>query len=126
MCPSPRTATSGSPDVAAIYSSRRAAPLTMVTISWTAAVTKGAVAVLAERDVRTPVLVVKARDTRRAAGRIAARFSTIRVALGVTGTNGKTSVTQFAAMLPRQANPWGTLGWSFGGAARPISRQKTQ
>jgi UDP-N-acetylmuramoyl-L-alanyl-D-glutamate--2,6-diaminopimelate ligase len=92
-----------------------------------AAVTKGAVAVLVERDVKAPVLVVKARDTRRAAGRIAARFfdhpSRTLGCIGVTGTNGKTSVTQFAATLlsaaGKPAGFGGTLGWSFGGKHCP-------
>jgi UDP-N-acetylmuramyl tripeptide synthase len=69
-----------------------------------AAVAKGAVAVLAERDVSSPqAAVVTALDTRRAAGRIAARFfdhpSRNLGCIGVTGTNGKTSVTHFAAAL---------------------------
>ncbi len=93
-----------------------------------AAVAKGAVAVLAERDIASAEAVtIKIRDTRRAAGRIAARFfdhpSRNLGCIGVTGTNGKTSVTQFAATLlsaaGKPAGYGGTLGWSFGGKHCP-------
>jgi UDP-N-acetylmuramyl tripeptide synthase len=93
-----------------------------------AAVANGATAVLAERDLPSAqVLVVKTRDTRRAAGRIAARFfdhpSRTLGCIGVTGTNGKTSVTQFAAMLltaaGKPAGYGGTLGWNFAGKHCP-------
>lgn len=89
-----------------------------------AAIASGAVAVLVERDV-APVAapVYKVADTRRAAGRIAARFydhpSRSLGCIGVTGTNGKTSVTHFAAaLLSASGLPTGyggTLGWGFAG-----------
>ena len=87
-----------------------------------AAVGRGAVAVLVERDVRTPgVTTIKSPDSRRAAGRVAARFydhpSRTLGCIGVTGTNGKTSVTHIAAALlsasGRPAGYGGTLGWGF-------------
>ncbi len=93
-----------------------------------AAVAKGAVAVLVERDVPSAqTVVVKISDTRRAAGRIAARFfdypSRTLGCIAVTGTNGKTSVTQFAATLLTAAGQpsgyGGTLGWSFAGKHCP-------
>ena len=89
-----------------------------------AAVSGGAAAVLVERDVRpSSVPVVKAADTRQIAGRVAARFydhpSRALGCIGVTGTNGKTSVCHFAAaLLSASANPagyGGTLGWGFAG-----------
>ncbi len=69
------------------------------------------------------VPLVKSPDPRRAAGRIAARFydhpSRALGCIGVTGTNGKTSVTHFAAALlsasGRPAGYGGTLGWGFAG-----------
>ncbi len=89
-----------------------------------AAVARGAAAVLVEYDVRSAgIAKVKSADPRRAAGRIAARFydhpSRSLGCIGVTGTNGKTSVTHFiAAMLSAAGRPagyGGTLGWGFAG-----------
>ena len=89
-----------------------------------AAVARGAVAVLVEHDVSAAgATMVKSPDPRRAAGRIAARFydhpSRSLGCIGVTGTNGKTSVTHFAAALlsaaGRPAGYGGTLGWGFAG-----------
>jgi UDP-N-acetylmuramoyl-L-alanyl-D-glutamate--2,6-diaminopimelate ligase len=94
-----------------------------------AAVANGAVAVLAEHDVPSPapIVVVTTQDSRRAAGRVAARFydhpSRTLGCIGVTGTNGKTSVAQFVAMLLTAAGQpsgyGGTLGWSFAGKHCP-------
>jgi UDP-N-acetylmuramoyl-L-alanyl-D-glutamate--2,6-diaminopimelate ligase len=88
-----------------------------------AAVGAGAVAVLAEAPVAQPgVTLLRSSDTRRAAAQIAARFfdhpSRALGCIGVTGTNGKTSVAQFtAALLSHSGHPagyGGTLGWGFG------------
>jgi UDP-N-acetylmuramoyl-L-alanyl-D-glutamate--2,6-diaminopimelate ligase len=88
------------------------------------AIAKGAVAILSEHDaIRTSVPSVTAPDTRRIAGRVAARFydhpSRTLGCIGVTGTNGKTSVSHFtAALLTASGLPsgyGGTLGWGFAG-----------
>ncbi len=101
-----------------------------------AAIAKGAAAILSERipervserDMATPaVATVQAADTRRIAGRIAARFydhpSRVLGCIGVTGTNGKTSVSHFAATLlsasGRPSGYGGTLGWGFAGKTCP-------
>jgi UDP-N-acetylmuramoyl-L-alanyl-D-glutamate--2,6-diaminopimelate ligase len=89
-----------------------------------AAVARGAVAVLVDRDVASSsAMIVKVDDTRRMAGRVAARFydhpSRDLGCIGVTGTNGKTSVSHFAAALltesGRPTGYGGTLGWGFAG-----------
>jgi UDP-N-acetylmuramoyl-L-alanyl-D-glutamate--2,6-diaminopimelate ligase len=88
-----------------------------------AALAAGAVAVLVDRPVQAPsAAVLVAVDARRTAGKVAARFfdhpSRALGCIGVTGTNGKTSVAQFiATLLERSGRPTGyggTLGWSFG------------
>jgi len=83
-----------------------------------AAVSAGAVAVVAARelDLRVPTLVV--RDTRLALARLACAFegdpSRDLVVVGVTGTNGKTSVVNVLAQILRAAGhrtaTLGTLG----------------
>jgi UDP-N-acetylmuramoyl-L-alanyl-D-glutamate--2,6-diaminopimelate ligase len=87
-----------------------------------AAVAAGAVAVLIEHPVAaTSVATIGVPETRRAAGRIAARFfdfpSRELGCIGVTGTNGKTSVAHFIAAIlnatGRPAGYGGTLGWGF-------------
>jgi UDP-N-acetylmuramoyl-L-alanyl-D-glutamate--2,6-diaminopimelate ligase len=89
-----------------------------------AAVAKGAAAVLTERaSLQSSVPVVTATDTRSIVGRVAARFydhpSRTIGCIGVTGTNGKTSVSHFtAALLTASGRPsgyGGTLGWGFAG-----------
>ena len=89
-----------------------------------AALASGAAAVLVEHDVAAVgTTVVKVTDARRAAGRIAARFfdhpSRSLGCIGVTGTNGKTSVTHFTAALLSACGLatgyGGTLGWGFAG-----------
>jgi len=87
------------------------------------AIAAGATAVLVEAPV-TPagVTLLRSSDARRAAARIAARFfgdpSRALGCIGVTGTNGKTSVAQFtAALLSGAGLPagyGGTLGWAYG------------
>jgi len=88
------------------------------------AIRRGAAAVLVDRDVaNSSAIVVKIDDTKRSAGRVAARFydhpSRNLGCIGVTGTNGKTSVAQFiAALLNHSGKPagyGGTLGWAFAG-----------
>jgi len=89
-----------------------------------AAITRGAAAVLLERDVAAAtVTTLKASDTRGIAGRVAARFydhpSRTIGCIGITGTNGKTSVSHFiSALLTATGQPsgyGGTLGWGFAG-----------
>jgi UDP-N-acetylmuramoyl-L-alanyl-D-glutamate--2,6-diaminopimelate ligase len=88
-----------------------------------AAIENGAVAVLAEQPVAGSVATVYVPDTHRAAGRVAARFfdhpSRALGCIGVTGTNGKTSVAHFAAAIlsgtGQPAGYGGTLGWGFAG-----------
>ena len=91
------------------------------------AIAAGARAIVVERVDRDvgakPVPVVRVADTRLEAGRIASRFygnpSRKIGCIGVTGTNGKTSVAHFCAeLLSRCGMPAGyagTLGWTFGG-----------
>jgi len=88
-----------------------------------AALERGAAAVLAERPVAGLATTIYVPDTQRAAGRVAARFfdhpSRSIGCIGVTGTNGKTSVAHFtAAILTGAGQPsgyGGTLGWGFAG-----------
>jgi UDP-N-acetylmuramoyl-L-alanyl-D-glutamate--2,6-diaminopimelate ligase len=93
-----------------------------------AAIERGAAAILVDRDVaRSSAIVVKVDDTKRSAGRVAARFygqpSRELGCIGVTGTNGKTSVAHFTAALltatGRPAGYGGTLGWGFAGRMVP-------
>jgi UDP-N-acetylmuramoyl-L-alanyl-D-glutamate--2,6-diaminopimelate ligase len=84
------------------------------------AVAKGAVAVIAAADavltVPDAVLVLRAGEPRRALALMAARFhgAQPRVAVAVTGTNGKTSVAEFTrqifAACGRSAASLGTIG----------------
>ncbi len=85
------------------------------------AVANGAVAALVQRPVASTLPTFEVADTRLAAGRVAAAFydhpSRTLGCIGVTGTNGKTSVAQFtAALLSGAGQPagyGGTLGWGF-------------
>src|SRR5688572_1657313 len=84
------------------------------------AVAKGAVAVVAATDatlaVPDNVMVLRAAEPRRALALLAARFygAQPRVAVAVTGTNGKTSVAEFTrqifAACGRSAASLGTIG----------------
>jgi UDP-N-acetylmuramoyl-L-alanyl-D-glutamate--2,6-diaminopimelate ligase len=94
------------------------------------AVAAGAVAVLAERplpELSVPVLVVD--DLKRRRGRIAARLygnPAAELALvGITGTNGKTSIASYVAELAERLDPpagyIGTIGWGRPGALEASS-----
>jgi MurE/MurF fusion protein len=83
------------------------------------AIANGAVAILAGNNTTladADVPIVRAADPRRALALMAARFYQVQppVAVAVTGTNGKTSVAEFArqifAHLGRQAASLGTIG----------------
>ena len=79
------------------------------------AVARGAAAVCSERPVRTTVPNVVLPDLRTRLGAIAARFfddpSTELNCIGVTGTNGKTSIAWLCAATLDAAACAGTLGW---------------
>ena len=68
---------------------------------------KGAVAVVAQKPVDVNIPVIYVRDTKRAMAKLAARFyrhpSEQLYIFGVTGTNGKTSVTHMLDHLFREA-----------------------
>ena len=92
------------------------------------AVRRGAVAVLVEHDVAVPVTQVVVDSVRRAVGPIAAAVcgrpsESLRV-LGVTGTNGKTTVTHLlegvATADGRRAGVIGTLGARVDGVDVPV------
>lgn len=84
------------------------------------ALANGAVAILASADAHVPPTagapVLRAEEPRQALARIAARFygAQPRVQVAVTGTNGKTSVAEFArqlfAALGNKAASLGTIG----------------
>jgi UDP-N-acetylmuramoyl-L-alanyl-D-glutamate--2,6-diaminopimelate ligase len=90
------------------------------------AVRRGAVAVMAERAVKSTVPVLLVRDARRAA-RIAAQAwygdpAGRQLLIGVTGTNGKTTTTALARHLLNargDAGSIGTLG-AFDAAGEPV------
>jgi len=67
------------------------------------AVSRGAVAVVAEQELSVPVPSIVVPDVRRALALLSARFygnPTVRLhTIGVTGTNGKTTVCHWAAHL---------------------------
>lgn len=82
---------------------------------------QGAVAILAERPVKASVPVIYVSDTRRALAILADRFygqpSHEMNLIGVTGTNGKTTVTQLIHYIHKEAGIpsgiVGTMGISF-------------
>lgn len=89
------------------------------------AASKGAIAVLAEHAVaEAPIPLIIIPDLREKLGKIAARFygnpSKKLSTIGVTGTNGKSSVSYFIAQALTQAEQQcaviGTLGSGFVGA----------
>ena len=79
------------------------------------AVRRGAVAVCSERPLDCAVPNVVLPDLRRRQGQLAARFfddpSADLTCIGVTGTNGKTSITHFCTALLPNAACIGTVGW---------------
>jgi UDP-N-acetylmuramoyl-L-alanyl-D-glutamate--2,6-diaminopimelate ligase len=92
------------------------------------AVDRGAVAVLAEHPIEAltvPVVVVP--DLRARRGGLAARLhghpGRALYCVGVTGTNGKTSIAHYladlASRLGRPAGYLGTIGWGRIGALQP-------
>ncbi len=79
------------------------------------AVERGAVAVLAQRDVAVDATVVRVADALAALSPIAAAFydhpSEALTVVGVTGTNGKTTTTHFIEAIAAAANtPFGLIG----------------
>ncbi len=94
-----------------------------------AAAASGAVAILAERDVAADVPVLVADDLKRQRSAVAdlvyAQPSAALTCVGVTGTNGKTSiacyVAELAARLGRPAGYMGTIGWGEPGALSAAS-----
>jgi len=97
-------------------------------LRWAAdAVRRGAVAVVAASDPRAGVPWLKAADPAEAAGRLADLVhddpSRKLALLGVTGTNGKTSVVELAAHLLAPDGPVGVIGTL--GARWPGAETKT-
>lgn len=93
-----------------------------------AAIEAGAVAILAERavaDARKPVVVAADLKRQRSAiaDRLLGRPSAALTCVGVTGTNGKTSISCFIAelvtRLGNRAGYMGTIGWGAPGALEP-------
>jgi UDP-N-acetylmuramoyl-L-alanyl-D-glutamate--2,6-diaminopimelate ligase len=89
-----------------------------------AAVASGAVALLAERELPLPVTQLLVDDTRSAMGPVAAVFhgrpSESMDVIGVTGTNGKTTVTQLlGAIFEYVGSPTSVLGTLSGVRTTP-------
>ncbi len=91
---------------------------------------RGAVCVLAERDLAAPgIPVVAVEGLRERRGALAARFygdpSRKLRCIGVTGTNGKTSIAHhladLAGGLGQRAGYLGTLGWGEIGSLEPAA-----
>ncbi|WP_100404568.1 UDP-N-acetylmuramoyl-L-alanyl-D-glutamate--2,6-diaminopimelate ligase [Bacillus solitudinis] len=72
------------------------------------AVKQGAVAIVAERPLNVDVPVIVVRDTKRTMAKISSYFygdpTTKMHLIGVTGTNGKTSVTHILEQIMQDAN----------------------
>lgn len=68
---------------------------------------RGAVAVLAERDIEADLPTIRVADTRLALGELAALWRRRHVCplVGVTGSNGKTTVKEMLAAVLRQVAP---------------------
>lgn len=89
----------------------------------------GAVAVLAERNVEVDVPVALVDDLKRQRSAIADQVygqpSAALTCVGVTGTNGKTSIASFiaelASSLGNPAGYMGTIGWGEPGNLSPAS-----
>jgi UDP-N-acetylmuramoyl-L-alanyl-D-glutamate--2,6-diaminopimelate ligase len=94
------------------------------------AVTRGAVAVLVENPVDLPVPQAQVQSVRRAmsiaAHELWGRSSEKLALIGVTGTNGKTTVTHFlesmATAAGRASAVVGTVGARFADVEMPLSR----
>jgi UDP-N-acetylmuramoyl-L-alanyl-D-glutamate--2,6-diaminopimelate ligase len=96
------------------------------------AINRGAVAVVAERDVRfrREIALIRVADSRRALAHLAARFyqepSRRLTTIGVTGTNGKTSTTFMVRSLLGSIGPApgliGTVQYIIGERLLPASR----
>ncbi len=95
-----------------------------------AAIEAGAVALLVERELDLPVAQARLADVRAALGPAAAAFydhpSRRLHCLGVTGTNGKTTVTYLLEAIARAAGQRvgliGTVGARVDGAPLPLER----
>ena len=95
-----------------------------------AAVDAGAVALLVERELDLPVAQARVASVRAALGPTAAAFyghpSRALQCLGVTGTNGKTTVTYLLEAIARAAGDRvgviGTVGARVDGSALPLER----
>ncbi len=93
------------------------------------AVKNGAIAVVTERALKVGVPQLCVPDTRRAWGLIAAAFygnpARKMKIVGITGTNGKTTVAKMLATILRSAGKKtgiiGTLGTEYGGKVFPSS-----
>ncbi|MUV36224.1 UDP-N-acetylmuramoyl-L-alanyl-D-glutamate--2,6-diaminopimelate ligase [Lentibacillus sp. JNUCC-1] len=92
------------------------------------AVKNGAVAIIAERQLEASVPVVYVRDTRKAVAMLAAKFfsyptKTLPV-IGVTGTNGKTTVTYLLEAIfseyGMKTGVIGTIQLKIGSQTEPI------
>ena len=86
---------------------------------------RGAVAVLSERAVKATVPVAVLPNLARRRGELAARFhgapSKRLTVVGVTGTNGKTTVAHSIASSRPGAAFVGTVGWGFPEALQPAT-----
>nr|WP_275575304.1 Mur ligase family protein [Methylocucumis oryzae] len=92
------------------------------------AVLNGAVAIIYEPNgseafvetLAIPVVFIAVQDLAQHLGQLAARFyhqpSKALTVIGITGTNGKTSCSQFLGQLLEDCGVIGTLGWGTFGA----------
>jgi UDP-N-acetylmuramyl-tripeptide synthetase len=87
------------------------------------AAANGAYAILTEKPVKTALRVIRVESTRRALASISSRFykdpSKRLVLIGVTGTNGKTTVTYLIESIldhaGKRAGVIGTINYRYGG-----------
>ena len=94
------------------------------------ALARGAVAIVAERAVQVPAPLFVVRDARRALADAAVAFngapSTRLPVIGVTGTNGKTTVTHMVRHIlevdGRRVGMLGTIGYEFAGRCLPANQ----
>ena len=124
------------PDITAVcYDSRKAAPGALfVAIEGMAvdghrfiadALQRGAAAVVCQKPVTADVPVIRVADSRAALARLACRFygdpAGEMVLVGVTGTNGKTTVTYLLEQILKQAGHRpgvvGTINYRYAGKA---------